>query len=143
MSRDPLRPGSDYRHWTPILTRWDDNDVYGHVNNAIYYGWMDTAVNRWLIEVGLLDVAGGNPIGLVVESGCRYAASISFPQKVNVGLCVARIGGSSVTYHLGIFAEEESDAAAQGHFTHVYVDRDSRRPVAMPEAWRSLLATLE
>lgn len=142
MSREPLRPRSDYRHWTPILTRWHNNDMYGHVNNALYYGCLDTAVNSWLIAVGLLDVVGGNPIGLVVESGCQYAASVSFPQKVEVGLRVARIGGSSVAYHLGVFVEGASDAAAQGHFTHVYVDRDNRRPLVLPETWRSLLAKL-
>ncbi|GLK45642.1 MULTISPECIES: acyl-CoA thioesterase [Novosphingobium] len=139
MSREPLRPRDAYRHFTPISTRWHDNDVYGHVNNVVYYSWFDTAVNSWLIEVGLLDIENGNPIGLVVETGCRYAASVEFPQKVEVGLKVARLGSSSVTYHLGIFVEGAEEPAAEGHFTHVYVDRDSRRPTPLPEAWRAVL----
>ncbi|WP_285021379.1 thioesterase family protein [Novosphingobium sp. fls2-241-R2A-195] len=139
MSREPLRPRSAYRHFTPISTRWHDNDVYGHVNNVVYYSWFDTAVNSWLIEVGLLDIENGNPIGLVVETGCRYAASVEFPQKVEVGLKVARLGSSSVTYHLGIFVEGAQEPAAEGHFTHVYVDRDTRRPTPLPEAWRAVL----
>lgn len=139
MSREPLRPRSAYRHFTPISTRWHDNDVYGHVNNVVYYSWFDTAVNSWLIEVGLLDIQNGNPIGLVVETGCRYAASVEFPQKVEVGLKVARLGSSSVTYHLGIFVEGAQEPAAEGHFTHVYVDRDTRRPTPLPEAWRAVL----
>jgi acyl-CoA thioester hydrolase len=139
LSREPLRPRSAYRHFTPISTRWHDNDVYGHVNNVVYYSWFDTAVNSWLIEVGLLDIENGNPIGLVVETGCRYAASVEFPQKVEVGLKVARLGSSSVTYHLGIFVEGAQEPAAEGHFTHVYVDRDTRRPTPLPEAWRAVL----
>jgi acyl-CoA thioester hydrolase len=142
LSREPLRPRSAYRHFTPISTRWHDNDVYGHVNNVVYYSWFDTAVNSWLIEVGLLDIENGNPIGLVVETGCRYAASVEFPQKVEVGLKVARLGSSSVTYHLGIFVEEAQEPAAEGHFTHVYVDRDSRRPTPLPEAWRAVLESI-
>jgi acyl-CoA thioester hydrolase len=142
VSREPLRPRAAYRHWTPITTRWHDNDVYGHVNNTVYYGWFDTAVNAWLIDAGLLTLAGGDPIGLVVETGCRYAASITFPQKIDVGLAVTRLGTSSVTYHLGVFAEGAADAAAEAHFTHVYVGRESRRPVALPAAWRDILQRL-
>lgn len=142
MSREPLRPRSAYRHFTPISTRWHDNDVYGHVNNVVYYSWFDTAVNSWLIEVGLLDIENGNPIGLVVETGCRYAASVEFPQKVEVGLKVARLGSSSVTYHLGIFVDGAQEPAAEGHFTHVYVDRDGRRPTPLPEAWRAVLESV-
>jgi acyl-CoA thioester hydrolase len=142
LSREPLRPRSAYRHFTPISTRWHDNDVYGHVNNVVYYSWFDTAVNSWLIEVGLLDIENGNPIGLVVETGCRYAASVEFPQKVEVGLKVARLGSSSVTYHLGIFVDGAQEPAAEGHFTHVYVDRDGRRPTPLPEAWRAVLESV-
>jgi acyl-CoA thioester hydrolase len=142
VSRAPLRPRSAYRHWTPITTRWHDNDVYGHVNNTVYYGWFDTAVNAWLVAAGLLDVAAGDPIGLVVETGCRYAAPLAFPQVVEIGLAVARLGTSSVTYHLGVFAEGAAEAAAEGHFTHVYVGRDSRRPVPLPAAWRGPLERL-
>lgn len=142
MSRAPLRPRSDYRHWTSISTRWHDNDVYHHVNNTIYYSWLDTAVNAWLLETGLLEIESGDPIGLVVETGCSYAAPISFPQTVEVGLCVARVGTSSVTYHLGIFVTGVELASAQGHFTHVYVSREQRRPVELPARWRSAFATL-
>ena len=142
MSRAPLRPRAAYRHWSPITTRWHDNDVYGHVNNTVYYGWLDTAVNAWLVEAGLLDVEAGDPIGLVVETGCRYAAPLAFPQPIEVGLAIAKLGTSSVTYHLGVFAEGAADAAAEGHFTHVYVGRDSRRPVPLPSAWRGTLERL-
>lgn len=142
MSREPLRARSAYRHWTPITTRWHDNDVYGHVNNTVYYGWFDTAVNAWLVATGLLDVEAGDPIGLVVETGCRYAASLAFPQAVEIGLAVAKLGTSSVTYHLGVFAEGAADAAAEGHFTHVYVGRTSRRPVPLPPVWRGTLERL-
>lgn len=137
-----LSPRADYRHWITIQTRWADNDVYGHVNNTVHYQWFDTAVNTWLIEQGLLDPERGDPIGLVVETGCRYISSLSFPSPVEVGLLVSKIGNSSVTYQLGIFAPGEAIAAAQGHFTHVYVGRDSRRPTAIPDPWRERLKTL-
>ena len=142
MSRAPLRPRVAYRHWTPITTRWHDNDAYGHVNNTVYYGWFDTAVNAWLVEAGLLDIVGGDPIGLVVETGCRYASPLAFPQAVEIGLALARLGGSSVTYHLGVFAQGAAEAAAEGHFTHVYVGREGRRPAALPEAWRERMREL-
>ena len=142
MNRDPLRPRAAYRHWTRISTRWHDNDAYGHVNNTVYYGWFDTAVNAWLVEAGLLDIERGDPIGLVVETGCRYAAALAFPQPVEIGLALARLGSSSVTYHLGVFAEGAAEAAAEGHFTHVYVGRESRRPVPLPAAWRLRSAAL-
>lgn len=140
--KEPLRPRDAYRHFTAITTRWHDNDVYGHVNNVVYYAWFDTAVNAWLIEVGLLDIENGNPIGLVVETGCRYAASVQFPQAVEVGLRVAKLGSSSVTYQLGIFVDGASEPAAEGQFTHVYVDRETRRPTPLPEAWREILGTI-
>ena len=139
---DPLAPRSSYRHWHRIETLWADNDVYGHVNNTVHYRWFDTVVNAWLVARGLLDIEHGNPIGLVVETGCRYAQSISFPEAVEIGLAVTRLGGSSVTYRLGVFAEDVVEAAAQGHFTHVYVDRASRRPVPVPDAWRAVLSEL-
>lgn len=142
MSRDPLSPREAYRHWHRIETLWADNDVYGHVNNAVHYRWFDTAVNVWLIKQGLLDIESGNPIGLVVETGCRYAGSVSFPEAVEIGVAVVRLGSSSVTYQLGVFVEGASEAAAQGHFTHVYVDRESRRPVPLPEDWRRILEHL-
>ncbi len=119
-----------------------DNDAYGHVNNVVYYSWFDTAVNAWLVEAGLLDIQHGPIVGLVVETGCRYAASLAFPEPVEAGLTVARVGRSSVTWHVGIFAAGKPQAAAEGHFVHVYVERQSRRPISLPEAWRTALAPL-
>lgn len=142
MNRDPLHPRASYKHWATIQTRWADNDAYGHVNNTVHYQWFDTVVNAWLIEHGLLDIERGDPIGLVVETGCRYAASLAFPETVEIGLAVERVGGSSVTFRLGVFANGADGAAAQGLFTHVYVGRADRRPVALPDAWREVLAQL-
>ncbi|HEY0149234.1 MAG TPA: thioesterase family protein [Allosphingosinicella sp.] len=142
MSRAPLLGREAYRVWREIGTRWADNDAYGHVNNTVYYQWFDTAVNAWLIEAGLLDVAAGDPIGLVVETGCRYARPLAYPQPVEVGLAVAELGRSSVRYRLGVFAKGAADAAAEGFFVHVYVGRQSRRPVELPGAWRERLSVL-
>jgi len=137
VSRAEPRPRSAYRAWRTIPTRWADNDAYGHVNNVVHYAWFDTAVNAWLVEAGLLDIANGDPIGLVVETRCAYFAALAFPQQVEVGIAIERLGRSSVTYRLGIFAEGGDKAAAQGEFTHVYVGRDSRKPTALPDAWRT------
>lgn len=142
MSRPVPRPRSAYRAWRTIPTRWGDNDAYGHVNNVVHYAWFDTAVNAWLVEAGLLDIADGDPIGLVVETGCRYFAPLAFPDSAEVGIAIERLGASSVTYRLGIFAEGQDDAAAEGEFTHVYVDRTSRRPTPLPRSWRDTLAVL-
>jgi acyl-CoA thioester hydrolase len=131
-----------YRHFTRIATRWADNDAYGHVNNTVHYQWFDTAVNRWLIEAGLLDIEAGDPIGLVAETGCAYFKPLSFPGEVEVGIAIERLGVSSVTYRLGVFAAGSNEPAAQGHFTHVYVDRAGRRPVPLPDAWRTKLEQL-
>ncbi|WP_448585554.1 acyl-CoA thioesterase [Thermaurantiacus sp.] len=141
-ARPPFRPRQAYRSFRSIPTRWSDNDVYGHVNNVVYYSWFDTAVNAWLVEAGLLDIAEGPIIGLVVETGCRYASSLAFPQMVEAGLAVARVGSSSVTWQVGLFAAGASEAAAEGFFVHVYVDRVARRPVPLPEAWRAALDRL-
>jgi acyl-CoA thioester hydrolase len=135
--REPLRGRDAYRAWRPITTRWSDNDAYGHVNNTVYYGWFDTAVNAWLIEAGLLDIARGDPIGLVVETGCRYARPLAYPDPVEIGLAAESIGRSSVHYRLGVFAAGSAEAAAEGHFVHVYVDRATRRPAALPDSWLS------
>lgn len=142
MSRDPLLARDAYRWWQTIATRWSDNDAYGHVNNAVYYHWFDTAVNGWLIEAGLLDVAAGDPIGLVVDTRCRYARSVTYPEPVEIGLALERLGTSSVTYRLGAFVAGRADAAAEASFTHVYVDRATRRPVPLPETWRARLGEL-
>jgi acyl-CoA thioester hydrolase len=139
LSRAALQGREAYRVWRRIGTRWADNDAYGHVNNTVYYQWFDTAVNAWLIEAGLLDVAGGDPIGLVVETGCRYARPLSYPEDVEVGLAVERLGSSSVRYRLGVFALGSDEAAAEGFFVHVYVGREGRRPVPLPEEWRERL----
>ena len=140
-ARAAFRGRDAYRAWCPLNTRWADNDVYGHVNNTVYYEWFDTAVNGWLVAQGLLDPVAGDPIGLVVETGCRYARPLTFPEAVEVGLAVAAIGRSSVTFHLGVFGAKR-DAAAEGHFIHVYVDRTTRRPVALSEKWRAKLESL-
>ena len=143
MSR-PVPLGRDaYRHFTTITTRWADNDAYGHVNNTVYYEWFDTAVNRWLVEAGLLDIERGDPIGLVVQTGCSYFAPLAFPDDVDVGIAIERLGSSSVTYRIGVFASGADQPAAQGHFTHVYVGRQNRRPAPLPEPWRERLASLE
>lgn len=142
MSRPQPRGRSAYRHFTTITTRWADNDAYGHINNTIYYAWFDTAVNQWLVGEGLLDIDHGDPIGLVVETGCRYFAPLSYPGDIEVGLAVDRLGNSSVTYRLGVFAKDSEQPAAEGHFTHVYVGRDSRRPQTLPDAWREKLESL-
>lgn len=136
MSRD------DYRAFRAIPTRWADNDAYGHVNNVVYYAWFDTAVNAWLVEVGLLDIAKGGVIGLVVETGCRYHRAVAFPDAVEVGIRVSRIGNSSVRWEVGIFTPGHAEPAATGFFVHVYVDRVSRRPAPLSEAWRAQLAEL-
>ena len=131
-----------FRRFTPIQTRWHDNDVYGHVNNVVYYAWFDTAVNGLLIDAGLLDPATSETVGLVVETRCAYFASLKFPQAVEIGLRVAHLGKSSARYSLGVFAQGADAAAAQGEFTHVYVARATQRPVAIPAAIRALLEGL-
>jgi len=142
VSRGPIRPRSAYRAFRTIPTRWADNDVYGHVNNVVFYSWFDTAVNAELVERGLLDIEHGAMIGLVVETSCRYFAPLAFPQSVEAGVRVAKLGTSSVRYEVGIFAEGSDEAAAEGHFIHVYVDRETRRPVPLPEDWRQGLGEL-
>lgn len=121
-----------YAHFQRITTRWSDNDVYGHVNNVVYYSWFDAAVNRYLIEQGALDIHAGGTIGLVIETHCNYFAPVAFPQEVDVGIRVASVGRSSVRYEVGIFVVGEEASAACGHFVHVYVDRTERRPVVLP-----------
>jgi acyl-CoA thioester hydrolase len=136
----PLR--SAYAALVPITTRWADNDVYGHVNNVVYYSWFDTAVNSYLIGHGALDMAQGSTIGLVVETQCHYFAPVSFPQSVTVGMRVAHRGSSSVRYELAVFAGDASVACASGLFVHVYVDKATRRPVPLPDNLTSVLETL-
>ncbi|WP_447589705.1 acyl-CoA thioesterase [Aquipseudomonas campi] len=133
---------SDYVHFQPITTRWHDNDVYGHVNNVVYYSFFDSAVNTYLIEAGGLDIHDGEVVGFVVSSSCDYFASIAFPDLIEVGLRVGKLGNSSVQYELAIFKVGEEQACAAGRFVHVFVDRQSNRPVAIPEALRAALARL-
>ena len=133
---------SAYRVLRSITTRWADNDVYGHVNNVVYYSWFDTAVNAHLIEQGALDIHHGETIGLVIETQCNYFAPLAFPQTVWAGLRVAHLGSSSVRYEVGLFADGEDLAAACGHFVHVYVDRHTRRPVPLPDNLKKTLETL-
>ena len=134
---------STYKAFRRIDSRWMDNDVYGHVNNVVYYSWFDTAVNGLLIERGALDIHQGQTIGLVIETQCNYFAPLAFPQTIEAGVRVARIGTSSVRYEIGLFAEGNDLCAARGHFVHVYVDRHSRRPVpALPTSLSSVLETL-
>ncbi len=135
-------PRSAYRVLRSITTRWADNDVYGHVNNVVYYSWFDTAVNAHLIEQGALDIQHGPVIGLVIETQCNYFAPLAFPQTVWAGLRVAHLGTSSVRYEVGLFADGEDLTAACGHFVHVYVDRQTRRPVPLPEPLKTTLENL-
>ena len=142
-AREPTRRGPEpraaYAAWRPITTRWMDNDVYGHVNNVVYYSFFDTAVNGLLMDAGVLDVHQGEVIGLVVETQCNYFAPIAFPQAVAAGVRVAQLGRSSVRYEIGLVAGDAPESAAAGHFVHVYVDRATRRPVPLPEPLKAVL----
>ncbi len=139
MSRPEPRPRSAYKHFQRITTRWMDNDVYRHVNNVVYYSYFDTVVNQYLIEQGALDLEASTVIGLVVETQCNYFSPITFPDAVDAGLRVAKIGSSSVRYEVGLFRNDEPMSSAQGHFVHVYVDRASSRPTALPAPLRAAL----
>ena len=133
---------ADYVHLRAITTRWMDNDAYGHVNNAVHYSYFDSVVNAWLVEHRALDIHKSDVIGLVVETGCQYFAPLTYPETITVGLRVAHMGRSSVRYELALFGEGSDVAAAQGHFVHVYVDRDTRKPVPLPEPLRAALEPL-
>ncbi len=132
-------PRTAYAAHRPITTRWMDNDVYGHVNNVVYYSFFDTAVNGLLMDAGVLDIHQGDVIGLVVETQCNYFAPIAFPQAVMAGVRVAQLGRSSVRYEIGLYAGDALTSAASGHFIHVYVDRVTRRPVPLPEPLKAVL----
>lgn len=142
MTRPVPTKRADYPHFLSINTRWSDNDMYGHVNNVVYYIYFDTVVNEYLIREGALDLEAGKTIGLVVETHCSYFASLAFPDRVDAGLRVTRLGSTSVRYEVGIFSAGSEQPAAQGHFVHVYVDRDTRRPVPLPEALVAALKPL-
>jgi len=142
MTRPKPHQRADYPHVQAITTRWMDNDAYGHINNVVYYSFFDTVVNTFLIESGALDIGKSAVVGYVVETACNYFAPLTYPQKVLAGLRVAHVGRSSVRYEIALFAEEDGSAAAQGHFVHVYVDRETQRPVKLPEALERALAPL-
>ncbi|MFM0322943.1 acyl-CoA thioesterase [Caballeronia glebae] len=132
MSKPSPTTRADYAHFLPISTRWSDNDVYGHINNVVYYSYFDTVVNEYLLRAGVLDFSEGETIGLVVETRCNFFAPVVFPEPIEAGLRVERLGNTSVRYEVAIFTQGSEEAAAQGHFVHVYVDRVTRRPVPLP-----------
>lgn len=142
-SRPQPQSRAAYAHFSSITTRWMDNDIYGHVNNVTYYSYFDTAVNRYLIEAEVLDIHAGEVIGLVIETHCNYFSPLAFPRNVEAGIRVAHIGKSSVRYEIGLFEEGEAQSAASGHFVHVYVDRVTRRPTELPEAFVQALKALQ
>jgi len=142
MSRGEIPVRADYRVFYPISTRWSDNDIYGHVNNVTYYSYFDTAANRYLIEEGGLDISDGTIVGYVVNSGCEYHAPLTYPEPIEAGLRVDRLGSSSVQYGLAIFREGEDRAVANGHFVHVFVDRAANRSVPIPPTLRAALERL-
>jgi acyl-CoA thioester hydrolase len=142
VSREAPAARSEFKVWQSFTTRWADNDAYGHVNNTVFYQWFDSAVNAWLVGQGLLDIEAGDPIALVVETRCSYFAPLAFPEPVDIGLAAAQLGRSSVRYRIGVFAAGSEQAAAQGEFVHVLVDRTSRRSVEMPQNWRRALEAI-
>ncbi len=131
-----------FRHFIPIQTRWSDNDQYGHVNNVVYYSYFDTAVNQHLIASGVLDTAESEVIGVVVETGCQYREPVGFPEPLEAGLRVSKLGKRSVRYEIGIFRPGRDAPVAFGHFVHVYVDRERFEPVPIPEPVRRVLVPL-
>ena len=142
MDRPTPLPASVFAHFAEITTRWSDNDIYGHINNVVYYEFFDTVVNNYLIAQGALDIEKGGVIGLVVETHCNYFQPIAYPETVRAGLRVAHLGTSSVRYEIGIFRGRDDTASAQGSFVHVYVDRASNKPVPLPEALKKALKSL-
>ncbi|MES2017861.1 MAG: thioesterase family protein [Pseudomonadota bacterium] len=144
MSSTDLRaaPRSAFAHFLAIPTRWMDNDVYGHVNNVVYYSYFDTAVNQFLIERGVLDIHKGDVVGFVVDSGCAYFNSISFPDTIHAGIRVAKLGNSSVRYEIALYRNDDPLPCAAGHFVHVYVERISKRAVPIPASVRDVLDTI-
>ncbi len=133
---------ADYAHFLPVPTRWQDNDVYGHVNNVVYYELFDTVINTWLVQEGGLDIHDGQVFGVCAESHCAYREGFSFPETVEAGLRVGELGRSSVRYEIGIFRQGAAEAAANGWFVHVFVDRSTRRPSPIPDGIRAALERL-
>jgi acyl-CoA thioester hydrolase len=143
MSEPVAETRARYRHFLAIPTRWMDNDVYGHVNNAVYYAYFDTVINRYLVDHGGLDIAAGDVIGLCVESHCRYVRPVAFPEELDAGMRVAHLGRSSVRYEIGVFPRSEDAPVAFGWFVHVFVDRGGRKSAPIPETVRAALAKLD
>lgn len=141
-SPTPDHSREHYRYWQSVSTRWKDNDAYGHINNAVYYSYIDSVVNQFLIERQLLDIEKSDSIGLVVQSQCQFFQPLSYPGRVDCGLRVTHLGNSSVSYEVGMFAEAEAAVAAVGGFTHVFVDREARRPCTLSVQVRSVLQSL-
>lgn len=142
MPPGPQITRSEYPHFLTVPTRWMDNDVYGHINNVLYYAFFDTAINQYLIAEGGLDITAGEVIAFAAESQCQYLQALAFPDVIEVGLRVGKLGNSSVRYELAIFKQGEILAAAAGYFVHVFVARETRRPVPMPERIRAALGRL-
>ena len=142
MTKTPMETRAGYGHVLVIPTRWMDNDIYGHVNNVVYYSYFDTVINEYLIHAGGLDIHGGPVIGICAESHCRFVAAFTFPERIEAGLRVAHLGRSSVRYEIGLFREGDETAAAAGHFVHVFVGRADMRPVPIPAAIRDALERL-
>lgn len=139
----PVGKRADYPHFLAIPTRWMDNDLYGHVNNVVYYSYFDTVVNRYLIDPGGLDIHNGPVVGIVAETQCRYFRSFTYPETVEAGLRVARLGNSSVRYEIGLFGAGEDTARAEGHFVHVFVARGGNKPTPIPDGIRTALERIQ
>ena len=137
------RTRAHFDHVTSVTTRWSDNDMYGHLNNAVYYELFDSAINAWLITGGVADSMEGPELGVVAESGCRFFAELAYPGGLDVGVRVERLGRSSITYALGLFAADRDEIAALGHWVHVYIDRHSRAAVPIPGPVREFLGAAE
>ena len=141
---DRIKPSvrGDYRLFRTIQTRWMDNDIYGHMNNVVHYSLFDTAVNGWLLESGLIDLHEGRNVFFVVETGCRYFSELAFPDVVTAGIRVAKLGTSSIRYEIGLFRNHDEQAAAEGFFVHVHVDRETRKPAPLGPASREALESV-
>lgn len=130
---------ADYRRFLPITTRWMDNDVFGHVNNAAYYSFFDTAITHFLVRHGILTWKGGSHLLVVAENGCRYHSETAFPDRLTAGLRLAHLGARSIRHEVAMFRDEEEQAAAEGYFVHVCIDAETRRPAPLPDRWRQIL----
>ena len=139
MSRPIPLTRDEFMAFRQLQTRWADNDIYGHMNNVVHYALFDTAVNGWLVDLELLDLRKGETIGLVVETKCNYFSELKFPDKVVAGIRIGHIGLTSVKYEIALFGNDEESAAAQGHFVHVYVNRQTRQPEPLSKLWRLAL----